>query len=128
MSKWNRLEIFRRDGFQCLYCGFDGRTFEGWRYLTIDHIDPTGPDETHNLATCCSYCNSCKNNDPCQSVDEARAIVKRHDTTNRAYWDSHVRPSLGSPRAASPVEGTASKSTACVCNVHNCDLSGAPVT
>ncbi|WP_408858567.1 HNH endonuclease [Acidiphilium sp. PA] len=85
--------MFKRDGFQCLYCGWDGRTFEGWRYLTIDHINPSGSrDDPNNLATCCRHCNSCKGNDPCQSVKEAKEILKRHDETNRAYWAKNVKP------------------------------------
>lgn len=94
MSKWQRVDIYQRDGFRCLYCGFDGGTFEGWRYLTIDHVDPTGPNEPDNLATCCSYCNSCKHRDPCLNVEEAREIVKRHDAANRAYWETNVKPMI----------------------------------
>ena len=95
MSSYDRLAIYQRDGFQCLYCGFDGRTFEGWRYLTIDHINPTGArNDPDNLATCCSYCNSCKHKDPCLSVEEAREIMKRHDAENRAYWAANVQPRL----------------------------------
>ena len=89
---YDRLDIYERDGFRCLYCGFDGRTFEGWRNLTIDHINPTGSkNDPANLATCCSYCNACKHKDPCQSLEEAREIVKRHDAANRAYWAANVQ-------------------------------------
>jgi 5-methylcytosine-specific restriction endonuclease McrA len=95
MAKWDRLDVYQRDEFRCLYCGFDGSTFEGWRYLTVDHINPTGPrDELDNLATSCSYCNSCKGSDACKSLEEARELVKAHDANNRVYWESRVRPKM----------------------------------
>jgi 5-methylcytosine-specific restriction endonuclease McrA len=31
------LAVFIRHNFQCVYCGHDGRTFEGWRHLEVDH-------------------------------------------------------------------------------------------
>ena len=97
---WGRIDIYERDNFRCLYCDFDGATFEGWRYLTIDHIDPSGPrHDPHNLATCCRHCNSCKGNDPCSSIDEAKEIVARHDVANRDYWAKYVEPRLNSGRA-----------------------------
>ncbi len=95
MPKWNRLAIYQRDHFHCRYCDFDGSTFEGWRYLTIDHVNLTGSrDDPDNLATCCSYCNSCKSSDPCLNIDEAKEIVARHDASNRAYWAKHIEPRL----------------------------------
>ena len=96
MTSFNRLDIYQRDAFRCLYCGWDGGTFEGWRYLTIDHVDPSGPrNDPRNLATCCRHCNSCKGDDPCTSVDEAKDILKRHDAANRACWAKEVKPRVG---------------------------------
>lgn len=49
----NRLNIFRRDGFSCLYCGSK-------KELTLDHVLPRsrgGGDSWKNLATCCGACN-----------------------------------------------------------------------
>jgi 5-methylcytosine-specific restriction endonuclease McrA len=34
------LVVFKRNDFQCVYCGHDGRTFEGWRHLVADHVVP----------------------------------------------------------------------------------------
>jgi hypothetical protein len=101
MSKWERLDIYQRDGFRCLYCGFDGSTFENWRFLEIDHVNPAGPDEPENLVTCCKYCNGVKWKEPCQSVEQAREIVQRHNTTNRAYWEHNVKPRLRQPERKS---------------------------
>lgn len=53
-----RENIFKRDGMRCLYCDTN-------KNLTIDHVIPRsrGGDNTwENLATCCSKCNSKKDN------------------------------------------------------------------
>ena len=54
-----REEIFRRDGYRCVYCGepFDAAA------LTIDHVQPRvrGGDNTPgNVVTACGGCNTAK--------------------------------------------------------------------
>lgn len=99
MAKWERLDIYERDGFRCRYCGFDGGTFESWPYLVVDHINPVGPrDDRENLATCCHFCNSMKSNDPCDNVEQAKAIIARHLEMNRAYWKQNVEARVLSSR------------------------------
>jgi 5-methylcytosine-specific restriction endonuclease McrA len=54
--KPSRDNIFRRDGFECLYC-------TSKKDLTIDHVYPRsrGGDNTwENLGTCCTKCNGKK--------------------------------------------------------------------
>jgi 5-methylcytosine-specific restriction endonuclease McrA len=54
--KINRHRLFRRDDYQCVYCGSK-------RNLTIDHIIPKsrgGHNSWTNLITCCSGCNKQK--------------------------------------------------------------------
>lgn len=56
--KINRHRIFRRDEYQCVYCG-------NKRSLTVDHVIPKsrgGPNTWLNLVTCCSSCNRYKDN------------------------------------------------------------------
>ena len=63
MSRPADEEVFKRDGFCCVYCGFDGRTFEGWKHLVVDHFKPTkrgGKEELENLVTSCDQCNFMK--------------------------------------------------------------------
>ena len=64
-AKWiwriTRLAIYRRDGFQCAYCGSsDG--------LSLDHLTPrthkTGHNRPTNLITACVRCNARKGNRP----------------------------------------------------------------
>lgn len=56
--KINRHRIFRRDEYQCVYCG-------NKRNLTVDHVIPKsrgGQNTWLNLVTCCSHCNRTKDN------------------------------------------------------------------
>ncbi|MCS6789581.1 MAG: HNH endonuclease [Bacteroidia bacterium] len=54
----NRQNIFRRDGFRCVYCGSPHN-------LTVDHVIPRsqgGTDSWENLVTACGSCNHRKGN------------------------------------------------------------------
>ncbi len=51
--KINRNRVFKRDNYECAYCGSK-------KYLTIDHVIPKsrgGDNSWTNLITCCSPCN-----------------------------------------------------------------------
>jgi len=77
------LPTFKRDGFRCVYCDFDGRTFQGWAFLQVDHFKPKacgGTDEPNNLVTSCIICNLMKG--ATEFADIAAARVKL-----RSYWD-----------------------------------------
>lgn len=53
--------VFARDGFTCVYCGFDGNGFDQWRQLSVEHLLPRnagGTDDADNLVTVCRFCNS----------------------------------------------------------------------
>ena len=52
----SRINVFKRDGFKCLYCGVK-------KDLTIDHVIPKsrgGLNTWENLVTCCHKCNKKK--------------------------------------------------------------------
>jgi len=59
LSKSLRFEIFKRDGFRCLYCGCS----PSQKVLRVDHVVPVaegGSDESSNLVTSCFDCNAGK--------------------------------------------------------------------
>jgi len=59
MAKFNRVNIFVRDGFQCQYCA---KKFSA-RELTFDHVIPRAAGGTTcwtNIATACISCNARK--------------------------------------------------------------------
>jgi 5-methylcytosine-specific restriction endonuclease McrA len=60
-----------RDGWLCGYCGVGVRGD-----MTIDHMDPLGPDEVDNYLACCRACNSKKGR---RTAAEYRRILRGHD-------------------------------------------------
>ena len=95
MAHWERLDIYERDGFRCLYCDFDGSKFETWPFLTIDHINPHGPrDDPANLTTCCHRCNDWKGNTPCENIEQAKEIIAQERKWNFAFWQKNVVPRI----------------------------------
>jgi len=56
LSKKTRFEVFKRDGFACMYCGAHPPSV----LLHIDHIRPVadgGKNDIDNLITACEPCN-----------------------------------------------------------------------
>lgn len=59
ISKKTRFEVFKRDGFKCVYCGASAPE----AVLVVDHIEPLakgGVNEIVNYATACQPCNAGK--------------------------------------------------------------------
>jgi hypothetical protein len=56
LTKSERFDILKRDGFRCVYCGITSADTQ----LEIDHIVPIGKNgstKTENLAAACNLCN-----------------------------------------------------------------------
>ena len=56
--------IYKRDNYKCQYCRLDGRVFENWLNLTVDHVIPRaqdGTDDDSNKVTACRACNTFEN-------------------------------------------------------------------
>lgn len=67
LSKKLRFEVFKRDGFQCAYCGKTPPEVT----LEVDHIEPKskdGKDNIENLITACFDCNRGKRNIPLDKI------------------------------------------------------------
>jgi 5-methylcytosine-specific restriction endonuclease McrA len=74
----NRNNIFKRDGFECQYCGDSSD-------LTLDHMMPKsrgGKSTWFNLITACKRCNTRKGE---FTPEEAGMIIKR-----RPYKPSYI--------------------------------------
>lgn len=68
-----RQNIFKRDNFECQYCGTK-------RDLTLDHVIPSsrgGAQAWHNLVTACKRCNAKKGD---YTPDEANMPLKKKPT------------------------------------------------
>lgn len=67
ISKTVRFEVFKRDGFQCGYCGKSPPEV----CLEVDHVDPKskgGVDDINNLITSCFDCNRGKRAVPLSTI------------------------------------------------------------
>lgn len=100
MTRPRDEEVFARDSFRCVYCGFDGRTFEGWKYLQVDHFKPRsrgGSDDMANLMTSCMSCNMMKGAYDFSTLDHARQEIQVWIKQMREYFGKNVAP-LVTPR------------------------------
>ncbi|HEY8934555.1 MAG TPA: HNH endonuclease [Cyclobacteriaceae bacterium] len=80
-----RQNIFKRDNFECQYCGTK-------RDLTIDHVVSRakgGGDTWTNLVTACKKCNARKGNG---TVEAAGMVLKRkpHKPSYAIFLKDHV--------------------------------------
>ncbi len=54
----------KRDGFRCVYCGWDGTDWPAWLFLSWDHLLPRGHqlrDNSDYIVTACRFCNEACN-------------------------------------------------------------------
>lgn len=90
ISKKVRFDVFKRDGFQCSYCGAHPSEIV---LLEVDHVHPVaegGTNDIDNLVTACFDCNRGKGAEPLssipQSLEEKAAIVAEREGQIRAYY------------------------------------------
>ena len=106
--------VFKRDGFVCVYCGFDGNGFNNWRQLSVDHLRPRrigGTDSEDNLLTACHFCNSSTSLmtfSPDQSASEVLKLKKEYVARRLKalyqFWSREVAPT---DDALTPLQGSA---------------------
>jgi len=67
LTKKTRFEVFKRDGFRCVYCGKSPPEI----ILECDHVEPKskgGTDDINNLVTACFDCNRGKRDIPLDKI------------------------------------------------------------
>ncbi|SFM00232.1 HNH endonuclease [Bradyrhizobium sp. NFR13] len=91
LSKKTRFEVFKRDGFRCVYCG---ATPSETVLLEADHIHPVaagGTNDIDNLVTACDACNRGKGARLLTSVpptlEEKALEVAEREAQIRAYYE-----------------------------------------
>lgn len=91
------VRIFARDGFHCVYCDYDGSTFERWRYLAVDHFIPRssgGTEDDQNLVTACIDCNVMKGKYKFTTVGEARVAIAEWIAGERRVFEVCFAPTV----------------------------------
>lgn len=90
ISKKVRFDVFKRDGFECQYCGAHPPAV----VLHIDHINPVangGTNHIDNLVTACDQCNLGKGarllSDIPQSLKNKAAEIKEREDQIRGYQE-----------------------------------------
>lgn len=98
VSKRTRFEVFKRDAFQCQYCGRTPPVV----VLECDHVTPVaggGGDEETNLITSCFDCNRGKSDVPLQQVvpgvaermERERDIAEQVEAYNALLMEKRIR-------------------------------------
>jgi CRISPR/Cas system Type II protein with McrA/HNH and RuvC-like nuclease domain len=83
ISKKIRFDVFKRDSFQCQYCGH----FPPKVILEIDHVHPVskgGTNDIDNLLTACFDCNRGKSDGlissaPLSVADKTAALIEKQE-------------------------------------------------
>ena len=78
-----RIRVFQRDGYRCVYCGRADPDVE----LSVDHVEPRmrgGDNSAGNLVTACLECNRQKGGQAAWSYlqdrdEERRSFLARAD-------------------------------------------------
>jgi hypothetical protein len=94
LSGDTKHRIMLRDGFKCVYCGYDGgASYDAWRRrsLCVDHFIPGGGNDDGNLVTACSDCNAYKGKRVFTSIPEAARWLRlyRHEIA-KPWYEKHV--------------------------------------
>lgn len=88
IGKKLRLDVFKRDGFKCAYCGKTPPEV----VLEVDHIEPVsagGDNDINNLITACFDCNRGKSDTPLDkspsSLSANLEVLKEKEEQLREY-------------------------------------------
>ncbi|MSQ41347.1 MAG: HNH endonuclease [Dehalococcoidia bacterium] len=91
------MVVFERDNYTCQYCGFDGRSFEGWLFLSVDHVVRAadgGANEASNIVTACRACNDFLNRTKTSGLDEKRRRIAKRRKEQRRFWGARVKSTI----------------------------------
>jgi len=96
--------IYAKYHHTCVYCGYDGRGFDGWMQLSIDHLRPRssgGDDSEENLVVACRSCNSITSRmtfEPDTPLEAILAAKRERVDARRAefydFWLKNVAPAF----------------------------------
>ena len=100
-DEWKH-KVFERDGYRCVYCGWDGTCeLRAYMLLEPDHVVPKdkegGPD-ADNVVTSCHICNNMKGKQVFQSIGDARKALQKYYADVGQDWHQRMSAYLASLR------------------------------
>jgi 5-methylcytosine-specific restriction endonuclease McrA len=96
--KWSlQLEVYQRDKWTCVYCGYDAsKSHDGWLRgnLCVDHFKPRkkgGTDEIENLVTACRSCNAHKGENWFPTLEAASRWLRLYrEEMSCPFFEHHI--------------------------------------
>lgn len=103
-------EVMQRDGFRCVYCGFDGSaSFDAWLSLVRQFLRPKGDPERDNPEFIATVCHSCALADTrpfehgagqpgrtrAELIEQRRPWVQAARQPYRDFWEAYVHSQHG---------------------------------
>lgn len=90
-SFYNYNKVYKRDCYQCQYCGYSLKNSPDFRALHIDHLKPWsagGSNKMDNLVVACSKCNSKAGNKWFKSFYEKKKYINQFiPEINNVVWE-----------------------------------------
>lgn len=95
-------EVLKRDNFVCRYCGWDGKIWPNWLYLSWDHLFPKGHpkkrDDPDYIVAACRFCNEACNRTewnverktPEELVEQKKPDVLAKREEYHCFWKEEV--------------------------------------
>ena len=95
------MNILKRDGFRCQYCGLDGSSsFENSLVMSVDFIIPRarkGKKDPRNLVAACRPCNLVKGRHSFSNFEEAKEYVLKRREELHKEWEARMAPLRSQP-------------------------------
>jgi hypothetical protein len=91
--------IHQRDGFCCVYCGWDGSQWPNWLFLCQDHLRPKDHPQCTDpafIVTACQFCNYACNRTPFEGETPAELVaakkkaIERVRESYRDFWEHNI--------------------------------------
>jgi hypothetical protein len=99
-------KIFERDGYQCVYCGWDGsHELRAYMLLEPDHFIPLekgGSPDADNVVTSCHLCNNMKGRQIFKSIEDAKREIEKYYENVKRDWHQKMSSLLGTSSASLP--------------------------